>query len=562
MNAQKISNPITPFELDDNYSASYQEVVDYYEVLCAMSPKLQMDVVGSTDVGKPLHTITISHDGDFDPESNIQKGKTILFVNNAIHPGEPCGVDASMMFVRDVALGNKFTESLENITIVVIPFYNVGGGLNRGSSSRANQNGPKFYGFRGNAKNLDLNRDFIKMDSKNAWSFNDIFTKWNPHVFIDNHTSNGADYQYTLTLIATQKDKLAQPICTLMTESMLPFLYTDMKQKNWEMIPYVMSMGTPDNGIIAFNETPRYSTGYAALHHTIGFMPETHMLKPFKDRVESVYQFMISMLQFMDKEHEQLKSAKQAAERYYAELNKIPLNWSLNKEEKEKIEFHGYEAKQKPSDISGLDRLYYDRDDAYTKQIDYLVNYNADLFCDKPKQYIVPQGYTDVIDRLKLNGVVVTRLEKDQVIDCQMHYIKDYSSRKQAYESHFLHYGVETELVQIKKPFFEGDFVIHTGQTKDRLIVELLEPNAVDSYFAWNFFDGILMQKEHFSDYVFEDLASQILAESPDIKTALEAKKLEDSEFAKDGRAQLNFIYQQSQHFEPTYLLYPVGRVF
>jgi len=184
------------------------------------------------------------------------------------------------------------------------------------------------------------------------------------------------------------------------------------------------------------------------------------------------------------------------------------------------------------------------------------------LFCDKPKQYIVPQGYTDVIDRLKLNGVVVTRLEKDQVIDCQMHYIKDYSSRKQAYESHFLHYGVETELVQIKKPFFEGDFVIHTGQTKDRLIVELLEPNAVDSYFAWNFFDGILMQKEHFSDYVFEDLASQILAESPDIKTALEAKKLEDSEFAKDGRAQLNFIYQQSQHFEPTYLLYPVGRVF
>ena len=70
--------------------------------------------------------------------------------------------------------------------------------LNRNSTTRTNQNGPESYGFRGNARNYDLNRDFIKSDTKNAKTFAQIFHLVQPDVFIDNHVSNGADYQYIL----------------------------------------------------------------------------------------------------------------------------------------------------------------------------------------------------------------------------------------------------------------------------------------------------------------------------------------------------------------------------
>ena len=86
-----------------------------------------------------------------------------------------------------------------------IPVYNVDGALSRQDTSRVNQNGPEAFGFRGNARHLDLNRDFIKADSLNARTFAQVFTRWDPDVMVDTHTSNGADYQHVVTLIATQQ---------------------------------------------------------------------------------------------------------------------------------------------------------------------------------------------------------------------------------------------------------------------------------------------------------------------------------------------------------------------
>ena len=96
--------------------------------------------------------------------------------------------------------------------------------LNRSSNSRANQNGPNEYGFRGNAQNLDLNRDFIKMDTENSFTFAKIFHDLNPDVFVDNHVSNGADYQYVLTYISSLRQRLAPSLSTIIYDSLLPNL--------------------------------------------------------------------------------------------------------------------------------------------------------------------------------------------------------------------------------------------------------------------------------------------------------------------------------------------------
>ena len=551
----------TPYEQNENYSATYQEVIAYYEKLAKQYPQLKLETHGSTDSGHPLHTAILSKDQDFDPASNRAKGRVVLFINNGIHPGEPCGIDATLMLLRDYLQDPNKLALLDHVVIVFIPVYNIGGALNRGSFSRANQLGPEAYGFRGNAKNLDLNRDFIKCDSKNAQTFNQIYNKWLPEIFIDNHTSNGADYQYTMTLIATQHNKLHPILADYMQNELLPHLYRGMQERGMEMTPYVYARDTPDQGIAGFLDLPRYSSGYAALHHAISFMPETHMLKPFKDRVKSTYYFMDCMIKTIDQDYQKIIEARTKLVEEVKAQTTFPINWSLDSNQADTITFKGYEAKYKASAISGLDRLYYDRNAPFEKEIPYFNHYTVTSEITKPIAYVIPQAYSAVIDRLQWNGVAVQRLQEDQELKLDFYYIKDYKTRQNAYESHYIHSQVEVETKAMKRQFYKGDYVVYTNQAANRYILETLEPQAPDSYFAWNFFDGILMQKEYFSSYVFEDLALKYLEENPDLKAALEVKKEEDEEFAASARAQLDFIYKRSPHYEATHNLYPIGRM-
>ena len=332
---------LTPFEQHKsrNITATYQETIQFYKELDAKYDQMQLLECGPTDIGKNLNLVVLSHDKIFDPEVIRRANKRILLINNGIHPGEPEGIDASMMLARDLLLKNSLPR---DVVICIIPVYNIDGMLNRGTS-RANQNGPESYGFRGNYQNLDLNRDFIKTDSKNSRSFQEIFNTWQPEVFVDNHTSNGADYQYVMTLIHPQKDKLDPILSEYVTNQMIPDLYEGMKHAGFEMIPYVNSIEeTPDAGITGFLETPRYSTGYAALHHTIGFMPETHMLKPFVQRVESTYQFMANVISIVQRDAKQIGENKKDADEKVKQQSKFNLQWTLKREDFSTISFKGF----------------------------------------------------------------------------------------------------------------------------------------------------------------------------------------------------------------------------
>jgi hypothetical protein len=550
----------TPFEKDANYSASYQEVIAYYQKLDSFSNMLSVQEFGMTDAGYPLHEIIISNDGAFDPDQIRENGKLVLFINNGIHPGEPCGIDASMMLTRDLIF--KQTALLERITVVLVPVYNIGGTLNRGSYSRANQEGPQAYGFRGNAKNLDLNRDFIKCDSKNAQSFNQLFSKWNPELFIDTHTSNGADYQYTMTLIATQKDKLGGPLADYLINHLLPAQYDAMKNEGWEMTPYVYARETPDEGIAGFLDLPRYSSGYASLKNSISYMPETHMLKPYKDRVMSTYTFLLHTLRIMQEQSGDLQQAYSDQLKYLQNQTHFPIQWSLSFDQADTILFKGYEAGFKPSEVTGHSRLYYDRAKPYEKKVPFYNNYKQSLSVEKPDMYIIPQAYDAVIERLKWNNVEIELLDEDRSFEAEIYYIKDFETSPSAYEGHYLHSNVQSESRTLQMHFRKGDVIVRTNQPQVRYIIETLEPQSADSFFAWNFFDGILMQKEYFSSYVFEDLAAELLSKDPALKKALNEAKAADPKLAENGRAQLDFIYKRSPHFEQTYMRYPVARIF
>lgn len=555
-----IKAQLTPFELhqDKNYTAAYAEIISYYQKLVKGKDQIRIFNYGTTDVGKPLSLIVLSRDKIFDPEQARKQHKTVILINNGIHPGEPEGIDASMMLVRDMLKNNALPK---NLVVCIIAVYNIDGCLNRGLS-RVSQNGPEAYGFRGNYRNLDLNRDFIKADSRNALAFMQILNTWQPQVFLDNHTSDGADYQYVMTLIETQKDKQNPILAKYTTNTLTPELYKRMKTSGYEMTPYVEEIkGTPDSGIVAFIETPRFSTGFAVQHNIISYITETHMLKPFAPRVYSTYAFMKNLLDICDRDAALIRSLKQQADDEVKQQKTFALNWTLDESTYDTIRFKGYEAGHKPSSISGLPRLYYDRTKPFTKTIKYFNNYKVSAMADKPVAYIIPQAWGKVIDLFRLNKVAMKRLTHDTTLNLQMYYIGDMRTPTRPYEGHYIHSNVQIKPTEMHVKFFAGDYVVYTDQAINRYIIETLEPQGVDSFFAWNFFDSILGQKEHYSDYVFEDFAADMLKKDPILKQKLDNAKAKDPALANSARQQLEFVYTNSKYFEPTYMRYPVGRL-
>ncbi|MHA6248847.1 M14 family metallopeptidase [Pontibacter sp. CAU 1760] len=554
---------LTPYEKGNgNQTATYDEAINWYQQLDDAYEEVKMMPYGMTDVGRPLHLVVVSTSRDFDPASIHRKNKRVLLIQNGIHPGEPEGIDATMLLVRDYLQDKKRRKQLDNVVLAIIPVYNIGGALNRNSHTRTNQNGPESYGFRGNARNLDLNRDFIKTDSRNAQTFHQIFREWDPDVFMDNHTSNGADYQHVMTLIATQHNKLHPTLARYLSGKMVPALYAGMQQDEFPMVPYMNHAGdTPDEGIIGFMESPRYATGYTALYNTIGFVPETHMLKPFNQRVQATYKLMENMIETVHRDAAEIGTLRAQAKAQTVQQKLFPLDWKLDTTQVSQVPFKGYAAKYKLSEVSGLERLYYDRKSPYSRMINYYDAFTPTVTVQKPVAYIIPQAWHEVIDRLKTDQVELRQLKRDTTLTLDTYYITDYKTSPRPYEGHYLHSGVQVETKRMARPFYKGDYVVYLNQPANRFVVEVLEPQAVDSYFNWNFFDSILMQKEYFSSYVFEDLAAEYLKQDPALRQRLEDRKKQDPEFAKSARAQLDFVYRNSPHYEYTHQLYPIGRL-
>ena len=541
-------------------SPTYFEIIDWWKKLDQLSNKVKMLTMGPSDAGFPLNLVMVSNDGDYNFQSIHKKNKKIIFINNGIHPGEPDGIDASMLMVRDIVI-NKY-KIPNDIVLAIIPVYNIGGCLNRSPNYRIDQNGPEEKGFRGNSQNLDLNRDFIKCDAKESRSFAEIFHLLDPIVFVDNHVSDGADYQHVMTLLVSQHNKLGGAMGEFMNKEFEPGLYSLMKEKGYDLVPYVNAFGdTPENGWSEYWDSPRYSSGYATLWHCFAFVPESHMLKPYEQRVKATYALMQCFIDFTEKNGARMKELKDQtiqAEKTQAEF---PISWSLNKSQFATITYKGYTAGRKPSEVSGLPRLFYDRSKPFEKQVPFYNYYKVTNTIQRSKAYIIPQGWWKVIDLLKLNKVQMTPLKNDTTIEVQVYHIDNYKSSPRQYEMHHLNSDVKIIASMQKMNFRKGDYYIPMNQEANRFLVETLEPQGEDSYFAWNFFDAILGQKEGFSGYSFEDIAAKFLEKNPDVKAMLEERRAKDTSFAKSANAQLNFVFQNSPYFEPVNMRYPVYRI-
>ena len=406
---------LTPYEQgNQNQTTTLEDCMAFYKMLEARFPKiLHMFDIGVSDGGTTIFAGTVSADGVHDFDEIKRTYRPIFFNNNGIHPGEPEGIDSCMALVRDFCIRPELLSTLRRTVFVFIPIYNVDGCLRRNNSSRVNQQGPELFGFRGNAMHLDLNRDFIKCDSLAAQAFNRFFALWDPDTMVDTHTSNGADYRYTMTVIATQSDKIGGEIGTFIREIMLPEISENMEKRGWPICPYVNPVQeVPDDGIAAFLDLPRFSTGFAALHHTIGLMPETHMLKSYADRYAAMRAFVEEMVIFAATFSDQIQALRIATNHFNYRKKEWPVRWVLDKDQPSTFVFKGYEARYRPSILGNYERLYYS-DQPFEKEIDYFDRYRPEVFVPSPEYYLIPQQWREVVQRLEWCGDGTFNAERD-----------------------------------------------------------------------------------------------------------------------------------------------------
>ena len=548
-----------------NTSPTYPELIEHLKKLDKTHKEFSMYNMGPSDYGLPIYLFVIN--GGKDSTRTFSKaltGTTIL-INNAIHPGEPDGINACLIWLDQWIAQGKPLETKDGKKlplIAFIPAYNVGGMMNRSSTSRANQNGPEEYGFRGNARNFDLNRDFIKMDSKNAFTFARIFHSLDPDVFIDNHVSNGADYQYTLTYIASMKERMSPDMNELTYGKCIPYLEKNVKQKGWDLFPYVELKGeTPAQGIHAFNDLPRYAMGYASLFHSISFTVETHMLKPFPERVQATLAFMEGIIAFTMENTTEIEAKRSASKLWARNLTQYAYNYQLS-EKADSILFKGFEHSFPLHPITGLKELSYDRTLPYERAIPWYRTYVAADSVRVPKCYVVGGQEQHIIDRLKANHVVFETLTADQIDTLTSFSVKSYKSPTNPYEGHFklskIEVGESIQMVKLKP----GDVLIPSNQDAALFLHASLQPRAEDSYLTWNFFDSYLQQKEYFSNYVFKDQIADILDKDQALNEEYQLRKSTDEKFRNSEWDQLYFIYSRSPYFEQTFMRLPIYQKF
>lgn len=542
---------------------TYFNVITFYKNLAEAYPQIEIKEMGITDSNYPLHLVLFNTSKEFDFDKIKASNKSVILINNGIHPGESDGIDASMLFLRNIVQNNNLLQKFDNAIIAVIPVYNIGGALNRNSFSRANQNGPKEYGFRGNARNFDLNRDFIKADTKNAVAFAKIFHALNPDVFIDNHVSNGADYQYAITHLFTQHNKLGNDLGKFIENEMRPEIENNLLEKNISITPYVNVWGnTPEVGFSQYFDSPRYSTGYTTLFNTLGLMVETHMLKPYKIRVEQTYELMESAVAFSISNNQKIKELRANAVNEILNKKTYPIAFENDKTNFATLNFKGFEGSYINSKVTNGKRLFYDVSKPFEKPVKYFNQFKETKHITIPNAYILKQGWWNIVDRLNANNINYTVLKNDTTIVAQEQHIANFETSNRPYEGHYLHYNTQVSETEKSITFKAEDILIPTKQNGARYLFETLEAAAVDSFFNWNFFDTILQQKEGYSAYVFEDIAAEYLKQNKDLKDSL-AKKIElDEQFAKNPRAQLDFVYKNSPYYEAAYLKLPIYKVF
>ena len=580
----KSGNPwITPTEKSNFITTpDYTETISWLKKLCDASPLLSMISIGKSPEGRDICMVIASSEKTTSAAALRSSTKPSLFVQAGIHSGEIDGKEAGMMLLRDIAFGDK-KQLLDAVNLLFIPILNVDGHERCSPYNRPNQRGPQNMGWRTNAENLNLNRDYAKLDTKEIGAVIQVMNEYDPLLYMDIHVTDGADYQYDITFGGLGQQGYSQGIATWLTNTFKPQADNDLKENGHIPGPLLFAVNNRDfsKGNMLMLGEPRFSHSYGDARHMASVLVENHSLKPFKQRVLGTYILLESTMKLLATKGQLLRENTKADKA--KRVAQIPLKWRIpqmpntgnfdsssgshipdgQSEIPDSLQLLGIESQLVKSPITHSEYVEWTGKPMSAK----IVNYKAtkgDEWISCPKGYYIPASNYEVIERLKKHGIQMEILKEPREVTVEMYRIRDAKFQNaegnvRPFEGH-IQVTANTTVENRKQLFKEGSAYISTDQSLGELAVLLLEPKSPDSYFSWGFFYQIFQRTEYIESYVMEPMIKKMLEESPELKKEFEKKISEDVSFANNSNAIFTWFYNKTNYYDDRYLLYPVGR--
>jgi len=560
---------------------SYDETMAWFKKLCDASPLLTMVSIGKSVEGRAIYMIIASSEKNITAASIKKSTKPLLLAQAGIHSGEIDGKDAGMMLLRDITFGDK-KALLDKVNFLFIPILSVDGHERFSAYNRPNQRGPENMGWRTTAQNLNLNRDYTKLDSNEIRAVIKVINDYNPSLYMDIHVTDGADYQYDVTYDFGGEKSYSPSITNWFVNTFQPAVDSDLKANGHIPGPYLNMVNEMDfsKGIISTKGSPRFSHEYGDVRHLPSILIETHSLKPYKQRVLGTYVLLESSLKILAKKGQLLKQNTITDQESRAD--KLPMAWEVpqmrnNKDLAIQEQFNsskkivapdslimlGVASKIIKSSVTNADYVQW-LGKPVTIKVPYYKATEPVNFINRPKGYWIPASCDEVIGRLKLHGIKMKTITKAEEAAVEMYRITDYkfedeSHKTKPFEGH-VQVNAKTKSETRKQIFAAGSVYISTDQPLGDLVVLLLEPASKDSFFSWGFFYSIFQRTEYMEAYIMEPMAKKMLDESPELQKEFEQKKTQDKAFANNQNAILTWFYSKTKYYDERYLLYPVGR--
>ncbi|MFC2103927.1 M14 family metallopeptidase [Bacteroidota bacterium] len=541
----------------------YNETIEYTKKLAESSELVDYKIFGKSLQGRDLPLLIIDKNKNFTPESVKESGNAVLFIEACIHPGESEGKDAGFMLIRDIIIHNKYPELLKNTTLLFIPIFNVDGHERFSAYNRINQNGPKEMGWRTTAQNYNLNRDFTKADALEMQHWLKLFNAWLPDMFIDIHTTDGADYQYQLTYGMLVSGEMNE-VQTEWQNKYLLEVEENLLKDDVLMFPYVSfrRWHDPRSGLIRRTASPRYSVAYGANKNRPSMLVETHMLKDYKTRVDATYNLLRHTIKIIDDQHKELIEINKNTDTESMDLagKDFVLNYYTSQEDSTTVTFKGVEYDIVPSDLT---------DDIWVQFSDKPKDYELVLF-DKlmpwtsakiPEAYIIPVEWTEVINRLGMHGIKYSVLEETKEFEVETYRFTNIQFANYPFEGRQMVEDFNLTDITIKKTYAKGSVIVPTNQRSAKIIAHLLEPIGPDSFVRWGFFNTIFERKEYVETYVMEKMAREMIKEKPELLEQYRQAVKENPQVYNNQWVKLFWFYALTPYWDQQKDIYPVGKL-
>lgn len=492
---------ITPEKSNFVKTSTHGEVMSFLDKIQKLSNDAHVISMGKSLEGKDIPLVVLAHPRVTTAAEARASGKLIVYVQGNIHAGEVEGKEVIMMLMRDILLGDK-KHLLDSQVILFAPIYNTDSNDKMEQGRRPSQeDSPLEVGIRENSQGLDLNRDGVKMEAlETNGLFQQVIVPWDPHLFVDLHTTNGTWHAWNLTWAPSYHYAGEKSTYDYTVDRMLKPITEIVKQKhNLDFGPfgdYDVRQGWPPKNFYTYNHHPRYLVNQFGLRNRLAILSEAFAHERFYERIHSTYHFVLEIL-----EHTQAHANEIAALTKQAEQQTVAQVLTNAGKVKKGVRYKMVSL-EKLNDFRTYDFIPYTKPDGTTgyyrsgkivhyNDLDYHARFEAEVESTLPRGYIIPAAFAQVAENLRSHGVQVTALAKGQTFEGEAFLMEKLEKSARKFEGHFMARATG-KFIAAKKKFSKGDFLVDLAQPLGNLAFYLLEPESDDGFVTWNFFDAYL----------------------------------------------------------------------